>query len=105
MIRKNENNSSEIKIIKIKSKLFERSPSIFELFSTPPRLKVDEKEKFITAPTCSNSNTRYERKDQLDQIFKLFNQSNDKTKRQPEYITKLVSILKYKQQDYQTYIN
>jgi len=101
MIRKNENNPSEIKIIKIKSKLFDRCPTIFELFSTPPRLNIDEKQKFITTQTCLSSNTRYERKDQLDRIFKLFNQSNEKTKKQPEYINKLVSILKNKQENYQ----
>ena len=78
MLKNNENQNSEIKIIKISSKLFERNPSIESLFTKPRRLNLEEKEDFLAASVSPTTFTRYERKQQLNQIIKLYHQSNVK---------------------------
>ncbi len=75
MINNDDHKNSEIKIIKISSKLFDKIPSIHSLFVKPRRLNFEDKEKFLTASTPL-TNTRYERREQLSRIIKLYNQSN-----------------------------
>jgi len=78
MFKNDENKNSEIKIIKISSKLFDRNPSVESLFAKPRRLNLEEKEDFLAASVSPITFTKYERKQQLNQIIKLFHQSNVK---------------------------
>ena len=78
MFKNNENKNSEIKIIKISSKLFERNPSIESLFSKPRRLNLEERTNFLAASTSPKTFNRYERRQELNQIIKLHHQANVK---------------------------
>lgn len=71
----NDQRSNEVKIVKISSKLFQKSPSMFCAFSKPRRINFEEKEKFLTFSGDQFINTKYERKEQLNRIIKLYNQS------------------------------
>ncbi len=72
--------STEVKIVKISSKLFVKTPNMFFQFSKPRRINFEEKEKFLTYSGNQLENTKYERREQLNQIIKLYNQSKVKCK-------------------------